>query len=172
MSYTTFDSNELEQFIQTKKIIHLISKLNIQDDFLYIEDKATFHNAFSGLDEAIRNVRGKRKIGDYIHDLMEESRKKLDDLHLRAGISKEYWHKATNGKIHPSKRKLLCLAVILKLSLEDTEKLLQVAGYSLATDLTNFEAILGFAIKKQIYSFYEIDEQLSKYGEKTIFSIE
>jgi hypothetical protein len=119
MSYTTFNSNELDQFIQTNKIIQLISKLNIQDDFLYTEDTATFHNAFSGLDEAIRNVRGKRMIGDYIHHLLEDRRKKLDDLHLRAGISKEYWHKATNGKIHPSKKKLLCLAVILKLPLED-----------------------------------------------------
>lgn len=172
MSNNTFNSNELDHFIQTEKIIELISKLNIKDDFLYTEDSATFHNSFSGLDEAIKNVRGKRKIGDYIYHLLEERRKKIDDIHLRAGISKEYWHRATTGKIHPSKKKLLCLAIILKLSLEDSEKLLRVAGYSLTTDLTNYEAILGYAIEKQIYSIIEIDEQLSKYGEKTIFSIE
>lgn len=172
---STFDLHELDDFIKSNKIIELITGLNIKDDFLYIESNTLFRNAFdsgSALDVAVQNVKGKRKIGDYLYNLLEEKRKKVDDLHLRAGIKKEYWHKATNGKIHPSKQKLLCLAVILRLNLEETEKLLRVAGYSLAEDLTVFEAIMGYCIKKQIYSFFEIDNFLSNYGEKTIFSTE
>lgn len=176
MSYVhTIDQKELEQFIASKQLLNLINKLNIPEDYCYSDAKPIFGNTisnFPGLDDAIKNVKGKRKIGDYLYDLLEEKRKKLDDLHLRAGIKKEYWHKVTNGKIQPSKQKLLCLAVILKLDLEETEKLLRIAGYSLAEDLTNFEAIMGYFIKKQIYSFLEIDQQLMKYGEKTIFSSE
>lgn len=176
MNYdTTLDQHELDDFIKSNRIIELIKDLNIQDDFLYTDSSTYFRNTFDGssdLDAVIQNVKGKRKIGDYLYNLLEEKRKKLDDLHLRAGIKKEYWHKATNGKIHPSKQKLLCLAIILRLNLEETEKLLRVAGYSLAEDLTVFEAIMGFCIKKQIYSFFEIDNMLLNYGEKTIFSTE
>lgn len=176
MNYgSTFNQKELDQFIKSKQIINLIDQLDILDGFLYTDSKTIFKDTFtdfSGLDEAVNSVKGKRKIGDYLYELLEERRKKLDDLHLRAGIKKEYWHKVTNGKIQPSKQKLLCLAVILKLDLKETEKLLRVAGYSLAEELTVYEAIMGFFIKKQIYSFFEIDQQLSKYGEKTIFSIE
>lgn len=176
MSYDfTIDQRELAEFIESNKIIDLIKALHIPDDFCYSAETTIFKDTFtdfSGLDEAVKNVRGKRKIGDYLYELLEEKRKKIDDIHLRAGIKKEYWHKVTNGKIHPSKQKLLCLAVILKLNLEETEKLLRVAGYSLAEDLTVYEAIMGFFIKKGIYSFFEIDQQLSRYGEKTIFSIE
>lgn len=173
MSYdTTIDQQELEHFIKSQQLINLINQLEIPDDFYYSESKAIFKNTFSGLDDAVKNVKGKRKIGDYLYDLLEEKRKKIEDLHIGIGIKKEYWHKVTNGKIHPSKQKLLILAIILRLSIEETEKLLRVAGYSLAEELTVFEAIIGFFIKKQIYSIFEIDQQLSKYGEKTIFSIE
>lgn len=176
MSYdSTIDQHDLAEFIESQKIIDLIKALHIPDDFYYYVETTIFKNTitdFSGLDEAVQNVKGKRKIGDYLYDLLEAKRKKLNDLHLRAGIKKEYWHKVTNGKIHPSKKKLLCLAVILRLDLEETEKLLRVAGYSLAEDLTKYEAIIGFFIKKGIYSIFDIDQQLSRYGEETIFSIE
>ncbi|WP_430789096.1 hypothetical protein VBD025_02770 [Virgibacillus flavescens] len=174
---STINQQELEHFIESEQIIRLIKQIDIPEDFFFTEINTIFKDTFtftdvSGLDEAVKNVKGKRKIGDYLYNLLEEKRKKVTDLHLRAGIKKEYWHKVTNGKIHPSKQKLLCLAVILKLNLEETEKLLRVAGYSLSEELTVYEAIIGFCIKKQIYSFFEIDQQLSRYGEKTIFSIE
>lgn len=176
MSYdSTIVQQELDHFIKSNELVSIIKQLDISDDFLYSGSTTVFNNSmagFPGLDEAVRNVKGKRKIGDYLYELLEEKRKKVNDLHLRAGINKEYWHKVTNGKIHPSKDKLLCLSVILKLTLKETEKLLRVAGYSLAEELTIYEAIIGYFIKKQIYSIFEIDQQLLQYGQKTIIPIE
>jgi transcriptional regulator with XRE-family HTH domain len=175
MNYdSTIDSQELDLFIKSNKLVSIVKQLNIPDDFLYTEGAIVFNNTmagFPGLDEAVKNVKGKRKIGDYLYDLLEEKRKKVADLNLRAGIKKEYWHKVTNGKILPSKEKLLCLALILKLTIEETEKLLRVAGYSLAEDITVSEAIIGYFIKEKRYSTWDIDEQLAKYGQKTIFSL-
>lgn len=167
------NSSELEQFIKTKKLLEMIHNFEISQEFLY-ETTASFNYSvptdFADLDMVVKGVKGKRKIGDYLYQLLDDKRKTLKDIQLRAGIKKEYWHKVTNGKIHPSKEKLLSLAVILKLNLEETEKLLRVAGYSFSEDLTIYEAIIGYFIKEEIYSFFEIDQQLMKYGEKTIFS--
>lgn len=174
MSYDCLKTNDLKVFIESNKLINLINKLNIPNDYLFSHEKAILKNisaSYPGLDKAVSSVKGKRKIGDYLYELLERKSKKLEDINLRAGISKEYWHKVTNGKIHPSKKKLLSLAIILKLDLEETEKLLRVAGYSLARDLTTYEAIMGYCIENQIYSFMEIDEILHEYGEETIYSI-
>jgi hypothetical protein len=56
--------------------------------------------------------------------------------------------------------------------LEETEKLLRKAGYSLARDVSVFESIIGFFIEKGIYCITTIDEYLVNYNQPTLFSIE
>ena|SRR5690625_222309 len=172
---STVNMRELDAFIKSRKVIELLNKINFPEDFFYSDMEPIFHDIYSsypGLDKAVNNVKGKRKIGDYLYELYETKTKEHSDINLKMGINRAYWHKVTNGKIHPSKKKLLTLAIILKLNLEETEKLLRVAGYSLARELTTYESIFGYFIEKQIYRFTEIDEVLDYYGEKTVFSTE
>lgn len=173
---------EIDLFIKNNKIIELVNALNIPDDFNSpkIEDgpNATFGKIYGDfsieLDRRVEKAKKAQTIGEYVANLFEEKRKEDPKLIGRttiAGINKEYKSKLINNHIHPSKEKLLCLAIAFKLNTEETEKLLRMAGWSLAKENTILDTILAFFIERGFYKITEIDEYLDEYNEPVIFAI-
>ncbi|MEC5424325.1 hypothetical protein QGM71_12565 [Virgibacillus sp. C22-A2] len=173
---------ELDLFIKNNKIIDLVNSLNIPDDFNSpkVEDKPNaifrkIHGDFSiELDKRVEKARKAQTIGEYVANLYEEKGKedpKLIGRTTMTGINKEYKSKLINNRIHPAKDKLLRLAIAFKLNTEETERLLRMAGWSLAEENTVFDTILAFFIEKGVYKITEIDEYLDEYNEPVMFSI-
>lgn len=173
---------ELDLFIKKNKIIELVNSLNIPDDFnapqITKEPIGAFgkiHGDFSiELDKRVEKAKKSQTIGEYVANLYDEKRKedpKLIGRTTLVGINKEYKSKLINNHFHPSKDKLLCLAIAFKLNMEETEKLLRTAGYSLAKENTILDTILAFFIERGFYKITEIDEYLDEYNEPVIFSI-
>lgn len=174
--------DELDFFIKNNMIIDLVSSLSIPVDFNsfeIVERSITSFGKIDGnfsieLDKKVKEAEGGLTIGEYINALYEEKRKedpKLIGRTIIAGIKKEYKYKLVHNIIHPSKGKLLCLAIAFKLNIEETEKLLRVAGYSLAKENSVFDTILAFFIEKGIYKITEIDEYLDEYNQPVMFSV-
>lgn len=59
----------------------------------------------------------------------------------------------------------------MELDLEETEKLLNKAGYTLSEENSVFDLIIGFFIEKGYYYGPVIDLYIEEYGQSTIFPI-
>ena len=64
----------------------------------------------------------------------------------------------------PGKRTILALAVALELTLDETDDLLERAGYALSHS-QKFDVIVEFFLVNGKYDIYEINEVLFKYDQ-------
>lgn len=171
---------ELDLFIKNNHLIRIIKSLKIPDNFDTLDEPSislghSFGNA--NLDDEfsrrLQKVKGAKTLGQYIDEIYKEKKKTHHFLLQRVGINDSYMTKLRKDKMKkPSKEKLLCLSIAFRLDMENTEKLLKKAGYSLASETSTFDHIIGFFIEKGIYSTTRIDECLVENDQQTLFSIE
>ena len=89
-----------------------------------------------------------------------------------ANVSRQTWHKIITDKYYtPKKNPAIALAISLKLNLEETQALLETAGFVLSKS-SLFDVIIMFCIVKGIYDVFEIDSILFQYDQETLFSKE
>lgn len=127
---------------------------------------------FGALKQRIKRVKSTETLGEYLDWLLKEKEKKYPIDLDKFGIDRFYKNKVIKNKINPSKQKLLCFAMALRLNIEETDDLLRWAGLTLAEENSVFDNILGYFIEKGIYDPIEIDTYLVEFGERPMFSIE
>ena len=84
-----------------------------------------------------------------------------------AEISEVYAYQIFSGLRVPERKKLLCLAIAMKLSLDEVQTLLKCAGYSTLYVKLPFDSIILYGICKKL-SVVEINEILYEYGLETL----
>ena len=82
---------------------------------------------------------------------------------LLAQIDRNYGHQLFNGTRRPSRDKVLQLAIGMKLSVEETQQLLQAAGKSALYPRLKRDAALIFCLKEG-YDMIETQNLLGQYG--------
>lgn len=93
------------------------------------------------------------------------------DFYNHAGISRQVFSKMRNNKAPVSREMALHMAVALGLNYDEAVEFLSHAGYSFNPN-SRREQIISFLMRKRQYSFYEIEELLSIFHEKTFLSWE
>ncbi|KAA0546264.1 hypothetical protein FZW96_16280 [Bacillus sp. BGMRC 2118] len=90
------------------------------------------------------------------------------EIYTRAGMDRRHFSKirSTPG-YKPKKSTVAALCLALELSVEDTDTLLNSAGYSL-TDNDTSDLILQFFIEKEMYDLQEVNLALDHFSMKTI----
>lgn len=100
----------------------------------------------------------------HLQKLINKKGFKNSEVYAAANISKQYFSKLLNGKVKPSKEKMLALAVGLRLNLDETVDFLRIAGYALSP-ISQTDIIVEYFIRKKDYNVLKIDIVLFDYGQ-------
>ena len=100
---------------------------------------------------------------------MIDERGLLDpDVYKRANIDRKHFNHIKNDKYYrPKKETARALAIGLNLNLDDTNTLLERAGFVLSNS-SKFDLIIKYCIENSIYNIFDINEILFEEDQKTL----
>ncbi len=156
---------ELETYLNE----HLIMELEVCKSSEMIEESLEENSLRFELDDFI-NKNKKPTLQQKLFQFINQQGASDTEIYKRAGLDRKHFSKIrSNPDYRPTKNTILALALALELNEEDTEELLETAGYSLSDSDTN-DLIFKFCINKKIYDMYEVNEYLVYFSLKPIGS--
>ncbi len=109
------------------------------------------------------------QFSDYLYLLLERKGMKVATALQNAQMSESYGYQLVSGKRQPSRNKVLQLALGLSLTLEETNRLLKLAGKSELYVKNQRDAVIMFALNKS-WSLYDTEALLLERGLECIVS--
>lgn len=109
----------------------------------------------------------KQNLGAYLTDLVAQKGIKKADAIKRSGLNESYAYQIFNGIRVPDRRKLLSLAVGMKLNLEEIQILLKTTQYAQLYAKNEFDCIVIYGICHNL-SVIEINSLLYDNGFETL----
>lgn len=106
-------------------------------------------------------------LAEYLGELLSAHGLKKSDVIKKSELSEVYAYQIFSGLRVPERRKLLCLAVGMGLTLEEVQTLLKCSGYAQLYAKNTFDCIVIFGICKSL-SVPQINELLFDYGMETL----
>lgn len=133
---------------------------------LKCECEMVFKPGISALDDQLNNL--DESFAEMLFRKIDERELSDPEVYKEANIDRRLFSKIrSNLHYHPSKSTALALAISLKLSYDETEKLLKCAGYAFSNS-ERFDVIVEYFIKNEIYDIYLINEALFEYDERLL----
>ena len=134
-------------------------------DDLYQELMST-----SKLDAYIKNNQeqfSNQNVAELLTKLYENYPLTKAELARQSEMSEVYLHQVFAGRRKPSRDRLLCLCIGMKLSLEDSQHLLKCARYAQLYPKSRRDTIISFGLLHG-FSLYEVNDKLFAENEKTL----
>ena len=113
-------------------------------------------------------------LADFIRDMDDTfavrllkliDKKEMDEVacYKAANVSRQTWYKIMNEKDYrPSKNTVICFAIALHLTYDETQALLATAGFILSGSI-RFDKIIAFCIHEGNYDIFSINSMLYAY---------
>lgn len=141
-----------------------LKKSLIQDtspDILHAQIKRA--RSFSEFWDRYRKQIVHHPLSAYLCELLDEKGLKRSDVVVKTGLDKAYVYQIFAGKKNPSRNKLITIAFGMKLSEEETQRMLQLSGHRELWPKDERDALLLFAIQRGM-SLEEVHTELEHYG--------
>ena len=104
---------------------------------------------------------------EYLAHLLHEKGLKRSEVVASSGLNSTFGYQIFTGARNASRDKLLQLSFAMGLTRRETDRLLMLAGHSPLYVKLRRDAIILFCMERGL-SFAETEEQLFRFGEKTI----
>ena len=112
----------------------------------------------------------KEDLSSLLDTLIKKYNLKKSQVIRCAEISEVYAYQIFSGKRVPERKKLLCLALAMELSLDEVQSLLKCAGYSTLYVKLPFDSVIIYGICKKL-SVIETNEITAIVASKAIVTI-
>ena len=176
--YNTENLTDVESMRLLVKDIDYFTAMSVADSnpgennrkFLYernrVKNDTMYFYCMSDLEKKLHNA--SETFSEMLMRKISEKKMSASECYKRANISRKLFSKIKNDHCYkPSKATVLAFAISLRLSVEETEKLLQTAGYAFSNS-THSDIIIKYFISKKNYDIYKINEILFSFGEKLL----
>ena len=101
----------------------------------------------------------------HLQKLIRRSGETDSEIYGRAGIDRRHFSKIRcDAAYSPKKTTVIAFAIALRLSYQDADTLLRLAGFTLSRS-SKFDLIIRFFIERGIYDFMQINEALYDFGQ-------
>lgn len=108
-----------------------------------------------------------RTLSGYLNELLERKGLRRPEVVREAGLNETHGYQIFQGTRGVTRDKALCLALALKCTLVETNRLLQAAGVNELYCKDRRDAIVIFCIDHGM-SLQQVDEELYRFGEPTL----
>ena len=154
VEYGMLRKREGMRFFMQKDTSEIVKELGLSSDFrtFYQENK-----------EYMVNV----SLSELLAQLLESKGLRKAQVIKNAEFSEVYGYQIFSGLRIPERKKLICLAVGMKLNIEETQTLLKCAGYSTLYVKLPFDSVVLYGLCKGL-SVVEINELLYEYELETL----
>lgn len=109
----------------------------------------------------------KQELGVYLTELVEQKGIKKADAIKRSGLNESYAYQIFNGLRIPDRKKLLSLAVGMKLNLEEIQILLKTSNYAQLYAKNEYDCVVIYGICHSL-SVMDINSLLYDNGLETL----
>ena len=138
------------------------------NDELYYESQSRSHKHTEShkysksLEESLKKIH-KYSFAGYLQQLINKKGMKNSEVYATANITKQYFSKLINGKVNPSKEKVIALAIGLHLNMDETKDILKIAGYAFSP-FSQTDTVVKYFINNKDYNVIKLDILLYDFG--------
>lgn len=120
------------------------------------------HKHPESLEESLKKIH-KYSFAGYLQQLINKKGMKNSEVYATANITKQYFSKLINGKVNPSKEKVIALAIGLHLNMDETKDILKIAGYAFSP-YSQTDIVVKYFINNKDYNVIKLDILLYDFG--------